>query len=101
HRIGNVMKLDLVGLREVMQPVFKPGIIVVNPRCINDEQELLLAQAVHIEVIDYSASFVTAKRVLPLAKCQFACVIGQILVKKALSRWTVHEELSHMRDIKQ
>src|SRR4029077_21140779 len=78
----------------------KPDEIFLRAGCIDHEQKFLLASPVNDQVINDAPTLVQQKGVLTRSNIELAYVVCEHAVEPLASAHPVHNQLSHVRNIK-
>ena len=80
--------------------ILQPCKIVIRASRVDHKQKGLAGDSINNQVINDSAVFIQQERVLPCARCEVLDVVGEHPIEPLAPRSAVHDELSHMRNIK-
>ncbi len=96
--IGGVHDRHLAGLRRVLRD---PGVVLLDVRGVDDEQIVLLGEAVDQHVVDECAFGRGECRVLRLAVLQLRCVVRRDVLDGGQRIGTRQLDLPHVRDVEE
>ena len=92
-----VLQIDV----EASSVLLHPSPVFVDVRRIDDEEEIILAQLIHQQVIDGSAVLVAHHSIIDFAHGGTSHIVGKYMLHIAFRIGTLHRDLTHVRDIKQ